>query len=85
MRKTGWPFKLVKTWRSDERRRHEASENMAFTTALRERLIDAMKGVFGKDQRRIDHVLKVLEYAELHPDDRRPGLRIGGGDRGPPA
>ncbi len=31
---------------------------------LRSRLIEAMKRVFGEDQRRIDHALKVLDYAQ---------------------
>jgi len=32
--------------------------------AMRERIINEMKGVFGDDQRRIEHALKVLDYAE---------------------
>jgi len=32
--------------------------------SLRERLIGEMKATFGSDQRRINHALKVLEYAE---------------------
>jgi len=33
-------------------------------TDLREQLIDEMKAVFGADQRRIDHALRVLAFAE---------------------
>ena len=31
---------------------------------MRERIINEMKGVFGDDERRIEHALKVLDYAE---------------------
>ncbi len=32
---------------------------------MREKLVNAMKDVFGDDQRRIDHALDVLKYADL--------------------
>lgn len=32
--------------------------------SIRDRLLAAMKGTFGSDQRRIDHAFRVLEYAE---------------------
>lgn len=34
------------------------------TGSLCERIIERMRGVFGDDERRIDHALKVLQYAE---------------------
>jgi HD superfamily phosphodiesterase len=39
---------------------------------LCERLIEKMKSVFGDDQRRIDHALKVLEYADAIMESERP-------------
>jgi len=33
-------------------------------TAIRDRLIDEMKGIFGQDEKRIEHALAVLGYAE---------------------
>lgn len=42
---------------------------------MKDRLIEAMKGVFGSDQRRINHALSVLRYAETllkdEPGDER--------------
>ena len=37
---------------------------------MRDELIKAMKDVFGDDQRRIDHALLVLKYAELVRDNQ---------------
>lgn len=39
-------------------------DNPDLVVPIRDRLIAAMKEVFGTDQRRIDHALKVLEYVE---------------------
>lgn len=42
----------------------DTDETNARTAAVREQLINAMKAVFGTDQRRIDHALAVLSHAE---------------------
>lgn len=40
------------------------SMNIYFGCIMRDRLIDEMRTVFGDDQRRIDHALKVLGFAD---------------------
>ena len=46
--------------------------------AMRERIINEMKDVFGDDQPRIDHALKVLEYAEtiVRSEPGSPGVVV---------
>ena len=50
---------------------------MGGNTSLQKRLIDAMKGVFGTDRRRIDHALNVLKHAwEIYVEEGGAELTI---------